>query len=122
VLQETAKLLSVQMELVGTATDGIGLIRAAQRLRPDVIVTDIHIPEMSGIEATPPNTRLRLLPRHRSLSVTREAELIEAALAAGALGYVFKENAAEDLINAVRSAIEGKRFFPSGMRTAKTGP
>lgn len=119
VLQETARLLSQELELVGTTGSGIGLIQAAQRFRPDIIVSDANMPDISGIEATRQILASGYCPAIVIFSISREAEVVEAAFRAGALGYVLKEDAGEDLINAIRSAIQGERFYSSGLRTAK---
>jgi DNA-binding NarL/FixJ family response regulator len=109
-LQQIAKLLSTEFTVVATATDGLELLAACDRHHPDVIVTDIAMPGINGVEAA------RKLRANRTgtpivmLTVDRAPEMVECALKAGATAYVDKLAAAEDLIPAIRLALCGKRF------------
>lgn len=103
-------LLKQEFELVGLVTSGEELLDAAQRLRPDVIVTDISMPGISGLDAlarlraADPSAKVVLLTMHHNVAYAREA------LQAGALGYVLKQCAVEEIILAIRAAMAGHVF------------
>lgn len=97
-------LLEPDYKVVGTAEDGQSLLAAAQALRPDVVITDIDMPFLNGIEAT--RELHKLLPDCRVIvhSSHSEPEIIAAALAAGASGYLIK-GSSQSLISSIRSVI-----------------
>lgn len=103
-------LLEAEFELVGIVEDGRALIAAAARLLPDVIVTDLTMPNLNGIEALQrlraehPRIRVVVLTMHRDIAYARRA------LALGAAGYVLKHDATADLVRAIRTALTGKTF------------
>ncbi len=104
-------------DVVGEAKDGREAVELAQKMAPDVVILDISMPQMSGIEATPqirrlcPNTRVLILTMHE------EESYVFQLLRAGASGYVLKRAAATDLVEAVRSASRGEAFlYPSVAR------
>jgi len=104
------KLLRADFDVIASVEDGDALVDAAERLSPDVIVTDIAMPGVDGIEAV---TRIRRHnPNARIVLVTVHAELmlVEAGLAAGALGYILKDTAGDELIPAVRAALGGDQY------------
>ncbi|HEY1387783.1 MAG TPA: response regulator transcription factor [Ktedonobacterales bacterium] len=107
-------MLSVQpdIEIVGEASDGRQAIAEAQRLQPDVILMDITMPELNGIEAT--RQVKKLLPETRVLVLTmhENEEYLFQVLRAGASGYILKEAADTELISAIRSVYAG-RFYLS---------
>jgi DNA-binding NarL/FixJ family response regulator len=103
-------LLCDEFELVGMVEDGRALIEAARKLRPDVIVADITMPHLNGIDAL---ERLkRDSPKLPVVFLTMHAEVAYArrALEAGAAGYVLKHSAPAELINAIRAALDGKTY------------
>ena len=105
------KLLRPEFEVVACVENGAALVDAAARLSPDVIVTDIAMPGVDGIEAV---ARIRRNnPDARIVLVTVHAEmmLVEAGLAAGALGYVLKDTAGDELVPAVRAALVGNQYL-----------
>lgn len=97
--------------VVGDAADGRQAVRLVQQLRPDVAVMDIGMPELNGIEATReirqtcPTTQVVILSMHST------AEHIFCALQAGALGYLLKESAGVELVEAVRAVHAGRRYL-----------
>jgi len=107
-------MLSVQpdIEIVGEASDGRQAIAEAQRVQPDVILMDITMPELNGIEAT--RQVKKLLPETRVLVLTmhENEEYLFQVLRAGASGYILKEAADTELISAIRSVYAG-RFYLS---------
>jgi DNA-binding NarL/FixJ family response regulator len=103
-------LLEPEFQVVADVSDGDALVSAAEQFAPDVIVTDITMPGMDGIEAT-------ILIRERNpairivfVTVHVNSALVERGLAAGALGYVVKRMAGDDLVPAVHAALGGQRF------------
>ncbi|HXG12490.1 MAG TPA: response regulator transcription factor [Gemmataceae bacterium] len=105
--------------LVGEAADGPEAVRLVERLQPDVLVLDLMLPGLNGLEVTRhvarrfPRTRIVILSMH-----SNEAYVVEA-LRAGATGYVLKESGAEDLVQAIRQAALGRRYLsPSISETA----
>ncbi|GAC1403290.1 MAG: response regulator transcription factor [Ktedonobacteraceae bacterium] len=107
-------MLNAQLdfEVVGEAQDGRQAIQEAQRLQPDVILMDITMPDMNGIEAT--RQIKRLLPETKVLILTMHEhdEYVFQALRAGASGYMLKEAADTDLISALR-VIQNGQFYLS---------
>lgn len=97
--------------LVGEASDGIEAVRLAERLKPDVLITDVMMPGLNGLEVARqvsrslPNTRIIILSMY-----TNDAYVIEA-FKNGANGYVLKDSEASDLIQAVKEVINGNRYL-----------
>ncbi|HZP04370.1 MAG TPA: response regulator transcription factor [Terracidiphilus sp.] len=112
-LEGLSRLLSNDFEIVGTAADGRALLALAIRLKPDVIVLDVGMPEMNGIEAARRLTRV--LPSAKIVFVTQRLDraYLHAAFSAGAMGYVTKQSAAGELVEAIRSALEGRYYVPA---------
>jgi DNA-binding NarL/FixJ family response regulator len=108
---ETA-LLTPFFDVVGTATDGGKLVSEALRLEPDVIVSDITMPVLSGIEATHQLRALGSSVRLVFLTVHAEEEFVKACKAEGALGYVLKAKMKTELVTAVHLALAGVSFLP----------
>src|SRR5678815_300248 len=105
------KLLRVDFDVIASVEDGTALVDATERLSPDVIVADIAMPGVDGIAATvlirrhDPNARIVLVTVHS------ESMLVEAGLAAGALGYVLKDTAGDELIPAIHAALAGHQYL-----------
>lgn len=105
-------LLTAETDLsvIGEATNGREAVQQVERLQPDVVVMDIGMPELNGIDATlqiraaSPPTQVVILSMHAS------AEHIVRALQAGALGYLLKESAGREVVAAVRSVHAGRRY------------
>ena len=110
ILKRAAALLAPGCQIVGAVTDGRAAVDAADRLHPDVIVLDISMPGMSGLEVA------STLRAHGSqaavvfLTVHDEEDIVQAAQAAGAIGYVVKRRLVSDLPAAVTAARAGRRF------------
>lgn len=99
------------ISVIGTATNGLTAIEKADQLDPDVIIMDISMPKMNGLEAT-----TRIKDRHPEieiliLSMKYSREDILRALKAGAVGYILKESASKEVVQAVRAANSGHRFL-----------
>jgi DNA-binding NarL/FixJ family response regulator len=99
------------IEVVATAANGIEAVAKARLLQPHVVVIDISMPFMSGIEAT---KQIRACcPRTHvlALSIYPDKEYIQGALQAGAYGYVLKDRIGDELLEAIISIYSGKRYF-----------
>ena len=116
VLMEVAALLKHSFDVVGVASDGHGALETTLRLKPDLVVLDISMPGLSGIEVA------RELRKHGSgtkivfLTVHEDQTILDACHAAGGLGYVIKVLMETDLIPAMQEALADRNFtssFPS---------
>ncbi len=104
-------------EVVGEAADGSEAVKLAQKLKPDVIVMDIAMPEMDGMQAAAEIQRLGLPSRLVMLTVHAEEEYLFHTLRLGASGYVLKSSADTDLMEAIRAAHRGDVFlYPSAVK------
>jgi DNA-binding NarL/FixJ family response regulator len=106
-------LLSVEadIEVVGEADNGRQAVQLAQQLRPDVVVMDIAMPQLNGLEATRQIVGGDLAAKLIILSSYADSEYVHQLTAAGALGYLIKQTAASELISAVREVNRGNAFF-----------
>jgi DNA-binding NarL/FixJ family response regulator len=104
------RLLEQDFELVGAVEDGRALMEAAARLVPDVILIDISMPKLNGIEAA--RQLKNLLPQCKMLIVTMHADAtyVREALRAGVSGYVLKRAAASELVKAIREVLNGRIY------------
>jgi DNA-binding NarL/FixJ family response regulator len=111
VAEGVKSLLEEEFELVAVVENGRDLVEAAQRLRPDVIVADITMPHLNGIDALVQLKRENVHTRMVFLTMHKDAAYARRALEAGALGYVLKHSAQTELFLAVRAALDGKTFI-----------
>jgi DNA-binding NarL/FixJ family response regulator len=107
-----------EMQVVGAAADGKAAVRAAEKLKPDVIIMDLALPELSGIDAT--LLILAAQPRIRIvvLSAWDTSEHVFRALRAGARGYVLKESAGTEIVQAVKAVSKGQRYLSARLTGA----
>jgi DNA-binding NarL/FixJ family response regulator len=118
------------LDVVGTAPDGAAAVRIARAVRPDVVVMDLQLPELSGVEATRQIVAALPAARVLVLSASGEADDVLEAVKAGATGYLVKSASAEDLLAAVRRTAAGEATFTAGLaglllgeyRRIATGP
>ena|ERR1041385_7623138 len=110
VLEGIRKLLESEVELLGTAEDGRALLSMAEQMRPDVILLDISMPLLNGIEAC--RQVVKAMPNTRVIFLTMHADVVyvEEALQAGGMGYLLKRSAASELINAIHTVMRGKKY------------
>lgn len=105
-----------QMKVVGEASNGIEAIRMASELKPNVVVMDLSMPELDGVQATKeivkhsPDTEVLVLSMHA------EDNYVRNALDAGAKGYLLKSAIDVDLVGAIKAVANGTRFIGSGLR------
>jgi DNA-binding NarL/FixJ family response regulator len=104
-------LLVEEFEVVGIVEDGRALVAAARKLRPDVIVSDISMPQMNGLDALAHLKRDNPAVRVVFLTMHRDAAYARRALEAGASGFVLKHSAPAELVLAVRAALQGRTFI-----------
>ena len=101
------------MQVIDVASDGLEGVLKAEVLQPDLILLDIGLPKLNGIEAA---RRIRkVAPDSKIIFLTQEssAEVVETALSLGARGYVLKEDAERDLLAALEAVILGRTFVSS---------
>jgi DNA-binding NarL/FixJ family response regulator len=103
-------LLEPEFELVGTVEDGRALLAAAEKLRPDVIVADISMPLLNGIDAVRQIKKVHEEIKVVFLTMHPDVTYAVSAFEAGASGYVLKHSAPTELVIAIRSALRGKTF------------
>jgi DNA-binding NarL/FixJ family response regulator len=111
VAEALRSLLTPEFDLVGVVEDGRALVEAAGRLRPDVIVADVTMPQLNGIDAL-----IQLRQRGESVPVVfltmhRDVTFARRALEAGASGFVLKHSAPAELVFAIRAALEGRTYL-----------
>ena len=99
------------MEVVGEAADGRDAVRLAETLSPDVVIMDVAMPSLNGIEATAQMTKRNPRIRIIMLSMHSDEDYLLSALNAGAKGYLLKDSAEEDLVQAIQSVHRGVPFF-----------
>ena len=105
------KLLEPQYDIVGTVSDGRALLDIAPQLRPDVVILDIGMPLMNGLEA---GLRLKeVMPNVKLIFLTmnEDPDLAMEAMRSGASGYLLKSSAAEELLRAIQMALKGKPYI-----------
>jgi DNA-binding NarL/FixJ family response regulator len=112
-IERVTESLGSDFDVVGSADDGSELVSKALRLAPDVIVSDITMPRMTGIEAMQLLRGAGLQAKFVFLTIHSESEFLEACLDEGAVGYVLKTQMDSDLISAVNAAVRGKHFVSS---------
>jgi DNA-binding NarL/FixJ family response regulator len=100
---------------VGKAANGLALVEEMTRLRPDLIVTDLEMPGMNGIEAS--RAALKIKPGLPILLLTAHADarLAQEAMEAGISGFILKFSAADELIPAAQGALRGETFISPGL-------
>jgi DNA-binding NarL/FixJ family response regulator len=111
IIERVTVLLQPSFEIVGAVGNGTDLISEALRLQPDLIILDISMPGLTGIEAARQLREAGSAARFVFLTVHERVEFVHACLAEGALGYVVKSRLAVDLVPAMREALSGRRFI-----------
>lgn len=107
--------VETRCQIIGEVSDGAGAVRQAQQLQPDLIILDIGLPDLNGLEAArlirkqAPESRILFLSQNHSW------DIVEEALQIGARGYVVKAHAGKELILAVESVLAGRQFVSAGV-------
>jgi DNA-binding NarL/FixJ family response regulator len=110
------------LQIAGFASDGLAGLHAAEDLQPDLILLDVGLPKMNGIETA---RWLRdLAPNSKIIFVTaeRSQEIFDRAFEIGARGYVMKMDAVSELLPAIEAVLGGEEFVSSGCRTSNESP
>jgi DNA-binding NarL/FixJ family response regulator len=110
-LKAVERQLELEFEVVGKVLDGQRLLDEATRLKPDVIVSDISMPLLNGIEAADQLKESGCQSRIVFLTVHSDPDFVRECLAAGALGYVVKSRMIAELVPAIREALTGHIFI-----------
>ena len=103
------------LQVIGEASDGLEAVQKTEALKPDLILLDIGLPRLSGIEA---GRRIRQLsPKSKIVFVSQESapDIVQEALDSGASGYVLKMRSATDLLAAIDAVLDGRRFVSNGL-------
>lgn len=116
VLKAVTRLLTPRFDVVGAAGDGLEALRLATELHPDAVVLDLSMPGLDGLAVAARMRQAGLTAAIVLLTVTEDPALVEAALAAGILGYVTKPYAGSELVPAVEAALAGRRFASTSRR------
>jgi DNA-binding NarL/FixJ family response regulator len=111
-LSLVTEVLQPEFEVVAAVRDGRDLLQAVKNFKPDIVIADINMPDMSGIEATRKMVEEDLEARIILLTMHSDRSVVEKGISAGAKGYVFKLAAGRELVPAVYEVIQG-RFYIS---------
>jgi DNA-binding NarL/FixJ family response regulator len=115
ILSRVRGILCEEFDVVGAVNNGRDAISEVERLDPDVLVIDISMPILNGLEVLSklgPTCRAKVV----FLTVHEDPDFVAAALAAGASGYVVKEDVTTDLVPAIRATLEGRRYLSQSIR------
>lgn len=111
-----SKLESVAgVQIIGEVSDGLKSVEQAKALQPDLILLDIGLPTINGIEAARRIREVCPLSKILFVSESRSPDIAEEALKTGANGYVVKSDAATELLLAIKAVLEGKRFISASL-------
>jgi DNA-binding NarL/FixJ family response regulator len=111
-----------ELQVVGEASDGLEAVQKAEELLPDLILLDIGLPTLNGIEAAHRISMLVPSATVLFLSQENDADVVATALSNGARGYVLKLDADRELLPAVESVLRGQRFISTGVTPHTTPP
>jgi DNA-binding NarL/FixJ family response regulator len=108
------------LQVVGEGSDGLEAVQKTEELKPDLVILDIGLPRLNGIEAA--RQIHRLTPESRIIFLSQESspDVVQVALNLGAWGYVVKTRAGSDLLAAVDTILGGKRFVSDGLSLPPT--
>jgi DNA-binding NarL/FixJ family response regulator len=118
-LQAVARLLENEFDVIAAVANGERAIEAAVRLAPDLLVLDISMPVLNGIEAASRLKESGSRAKVIFLTVNEDPYIVEAALSFGARGYVLKQRLATDLIPAIRQVLHDRIFVSASVRIGK---
>ncbi len=104
-----------ELQIVAEASDGIEAVQKSWQLQPDVILLDIGLPKLNGIEAA--RQVREVAPQSKIIFVTQEtsADIMKEAIGLGGMGYVVKAKVESELLKAIDRVLEGKQFIGSGL-------
>jgi len=99
-----------ELQIIGEASDGLEAVQKAEELRPDLVLLDIGLPRLNGIEVAHRISRLVPAAKILFLSQENDPDILAKALSNGAKGYVRKQNAVTELLPAIKAVLGGDRF------------
>jgi DNA-binding NarL/FixJ family response regulator len=111
VVEGLKKLLDPEFEIAGAVEDGRELVKAAEELRPDVIVADISMPNLNGIDAVRQIKKVHEEIKVVFLTMLPDVAYATSAFKAGAAGYVLKHSAPDELVMAIQTALQGRTYI-----------
>jgi DNA-binding NarL/FixJ family response regulator len=111
-----------ELRVICEASDGLQAVQKAEELQPDLVLLDIGLPLLNGMEAAHKISRLVPGATIPFLSQNNDADVIEAAISNGAKGYVLKLDAQRELLPAVQAVLRGERFASSGIPQRRATP
>ena len=103
------------LQIIGEVADGLEAVQRAQELQPDLILLDVGLPTLNGIEAARRIREVSPATKILFVSENRSADVAEEALSTGASGYVVKSDAESELLPAIKAVLEGKRFVSASL-------
>ncbi len=109
-----------EWQVIAEASDGSEAVQKAEALKPDLILLDIGLPKLNGIEAAQQIRQLSPNSKIIFLSQNKDPEIVRAALGTGALGYVRKTDARRELLLAVDAVLRGEQFSSNGFKFTNT--
>lgn len=104
-----------ELHIVGHVFDGLEAVQQARELQPDIILLDVGLPSLNGIEAARQIREVAPASKILCASVNRSADMVQAAMNAGADGYLEKSDAGRELLPGLRAVLEGKRFISASV-------
>ena len=105
----------LHMDVVGQAGDGVEAVELARSLRPDVVVMDVHMPTLNGVDATREIKSDAVAPRVIALSMNTDARIVTEMLRAGADGYLLKQCVLDEFADAVSTVLNGRKYLGSDL-------
>lgn len=117
VLEGLQRLLTPEFELVGVVQNGVEMVDVCAKVRPDIVVADVSMPLLNGIDALRKMRRQGDTTRVVFLTMHPDVTSATRALEAGASGYVVKHAASDELVTAIRDALAGRRFVSPALRS-----
>lgn len=114
-LEEMIDLLTPEFEVVRSVNQGAALIDAAKELLPDIVVSDISMPGLNGIDAGRQILQQGTCHAVIMLTAYNDPQLVRRAMAAGVRGFILKVDAGEELTTAIRSVLAGQTYFSRGV-------
>jgi len=116
VLDDIREALQPEFVVVAAVRDGCALVLAANQLKPDIIVADISMPQMDGIEATRVIIQKDPASKVIALTIHNDLEMVSLAFGAGVQGYVLKMRASQELSQALHTVLQGQRYLSPSLR------
>jgi DNA-binding NarL/FixJ family response regulator len=117
VVEAFKKLLEPEFEVVGTVGDGRALLRVAPELQPDVVLVDLNMPLLNGLDASEQLKQLMPKVKIIVLTMNEDAEIAAETLQKWASGYLLKKSAGSELLKAVRDVLVGLKYVTPAMKT-----